>query len=266
MNNLKSILFVLITIVLGVAFIPNRETQAQSESPIVIERAQVNRHRITCQVNSLEDISVSEGLKIAAGETVCMDSQRIRELEERRNFLERAIASTPKQLEYIPMTLPPVDFSQEETAVTIAQARLTRLEENPPPELSFFNKNDSRIYEPHIFNQYINYKNEVAEARYRLAEAIANLNTARINRKQEEFQISQRNIQNQQAVLLKQQEINTAWTSQKNQLATDMARVNEALQTANRVISPVAGTIHRVRFLDNEGNTIPVEITINVES
>lgn len=266
MNKLKSILFTFLVILAGVMTIAREETQAQPDSPIVIQREQAKRHQITCKVKSLDDISVSEGISVAAGDTVCSDSALLRELQERKLFLENAIASEPPPLQYIPITLPPADFSKEETAITIAKARLTRLEQNPPPELNFFNKNDSRIYEAHAFNEYVNYQNEVAEARYNLAEAIADLNTAKINRKQQEFQVSQQNLQNQQNIIVKQQEMNSRWQTQKNQLAMELSRVNENLQSANRVISPVSGNIHRIRYLpQDETNVLTVQIIISYQ-
>lgn len=266
MNRLKSIFFTLLVIITGVMIIDREETQAQSDSPIIIQREQAKRHQITCKVKSLDDISVSEGLSIQTGDTVCSDSAKLRELQERKTFLESAIASEPSPLQFVPIELPPADFSKEETAVTIAKARLTRLEQNPPPELNFFNMNDSRIYEPHAFNSYLNYQDEIAEARYHLAQTIANLNNAKINRKQEEFQVSQQNLQKQHSIIVKQQEMNAAWMIQKNQLSTELSRINENLQNVRGVISPVSGNVHRVRFLNQDDeNVLSVQIVINYE-
>lgn len=264
MNSIKSALAVaIITIGLAIAFNqPPTKIEAEENSPVIIDKERGTRHRLQCRITSLNDVLVEIGNTVSPNEAICVDSVKIRLLESRQAFLEDAIASPAPVI--IPKTesLPLEDFSKERAALTIAQARLTKLEQTPVVQLNFYDPNHSRIFEPAIFNAYAAHQESLVNARYDVVMALANLEQAKIQYQQAVNDIAIRNASLQAKASREQKEAIANWESRRSALQAELFVVVEEINSISRVITPFEGEIAQINFLPNEGNIIPVEIIL----
>lgn len=264
MNSIKSVLAVAITTIgLAIAFNqPPTIVEAEESSPVIIERREGTRHRLKCRITSLNDVLVEIGDTVSPNEAICVDSVKIRLLESRQAFLEDAIASPAPVILPKTESLPLEDFSKEKAALTIAQARLTKLEEAPVSQLNFYDPNHSRIFEPAIFNEYVAHQESLVKARYDVVMALASLEQAKIQYQQSVANIANRNARLQAEAIREQKEAIANWESRKSALQAELFVVVEEINSISRVVTPFEGEIAQINFLPNEGNIIPVEIIL----
>ena len=262
-ESIKSLVWTALAIALGAIAFSRVGGNAQSPtSPIVVERAGGERHQIECLVSSMEDVGIVEGAAVHPNQTVCSNQSAIAELKYRKQMIESAIASPPPSAQFIPLQLPPADFSAEEAALVTARSRLAQLEANPADPLNFYNPDNSRIYEPGIFDRYTRYQAELTQARYDVAEAIATLNAAKASRQRYEFQFQQENQIRQAETIAAAQQQQQAWTQQQMQLSAELAKVNAELESAPRIVSPYGGKVSRIKVVSQDSAGIKVQITL----
>ncbi|MGC9527837.1 MAG: hypothetical protein ACP5D7_20065 [Limnospira sp.] len=262
-ESIKSLVWTALAITVGAIAFSRVGGNAQSPtSPIVVERTGGERHQIECLVSSMEDIGIVEGTAVHPNQTVCSNQSAIAELKYRKQMIESAITTPPPKAEFIPMELPPADFSAEENTLAIARAKLAQLEANPADPLNFYNPEDSRLYEPGIFQRYQDYQIAIADARYEVAQAIAELNAAKASRQRYEFQIQQDNQIRQAEAIATATEQQQAWTQQQMQLSAELAKINGELESTPRIVSPYRGKVSRVKIISQDSAGIKVQITI----
>ncbi len=224
------------------------------------------RHKITCNVTSIEDVKVQEKDVVVAGQTLCDRTEARATLEAKKKQLELAlqqqsIAIAPS----MPLQLPAADFSLEESQVAAAEAELARVE--GLPEVQFVSTDiDNNWFrqttEPERWQQHLDRQEQMANARYQLSHAIGALNQAKTKRQNDEFLFLQQQQQQAQQLLLQQQQQQQQSSYQKAQLLNDLQEIEEKISEITAIKSPYAGSIRRVKILGQSDRTIQVEISL----
>lgn len=252
-------------------FFNNRSPDSPSPapSPSTIESPSTEnsrRHQITCSVTSPEDVKVAENQDVIAGQILCDRTEARAALEAKKKQLELTLAQSPVTIApSVGLQMPPPDFSVEEAAIKQAEAELARIESLP--EIQFVHTAIDGGYfrqvgEPDRWQQYLDRQQQIGDARYRVSSAIANLNTAKAKRQQEEFLwMSQQASQSQQLVLEQARSQQQA-AYQKAMLTSDLQELEEKLETLTSVKSPYNGRIRKVKILGQSDRTLSVEITL----
>lgn len=221
------------------------------------------RHKITCNVTSIEDVKVAEKDSVQAGQTLCDRTEARATLEAKKQQLELALQQQPISVSpAMPLQLPPADFSVEEMAVKAAQAELARLEALSPPQFMHLDPWFQEAAEPDKWQENLERQQQIAQARYQVGEAMAALNQAKARRQQEELLFLQQQQQQAQQLLLQQQQQHQQSTYQKAQLLSDLQDLEEKIEEITAIKSPYAGSIRRVKVTGQNDRTIQVEISL----
>ncbi len=238
-------------------FQPTTPTVQQTiESPTV-------RHKINCNVTSLEDVKVIEKQLVSVGQTLCDRTEQRQSLESKKQQLELSLQQKPTvNIQAEQLILPPADFSVYESAVIAARAELSRLESLPIVEAFHYDEAMAQIMEPQRFNQQQKQQQQIANARYELAEAISDLNEAKMKRQEQEFRWLSQQQRQQQNLLIQQQEAEQQWQYQKAMILNDLQELEEKLEEVVAVKSPYSGNVRRVKIVNQSERNINVEINL----
>lgn len=221
------------------------------------------RHQITCNVTAIEDVKVQEKDRVIEGQTLCDRTEARAELEAKKQQLELTLQQQPISVSpSMPLQLPPADYSVEEMAIQSAQAELARLEMLPSPQFMHKDPWFQEAVEPQKWQENLDRQQQIAEARYRVGEAMAMLNQAKARRQQEELTFLQQQQLNQQQLLLDQQRSHQQSTYQKAQLLNDLQEIEEKIEEMTAIKSPYDGSIRRVKVTGQSDRTIQVEISL----
>ncbi len=224
------------------------------------------RHKINCNVTSLDDVKIEEKQSVFMGQTLCDRTEQRQALENKKQQLELSLSqkpsvtTTPEQL-----TLPPSDFSVQEAAVLAAKAELARLETEPKIETLHYDTNMAMLVEPERFNAQQQQQQRIADARYQLAEAISDLNKAKMERQQQEFTWMSQQQQQQQSLLVRQQQNEQQWQFQKSMILNSIQEIEEKLEDVTAVKSPYSGKVRRVKVVSQNERNINIEISLIAE-
>jgi biotin carboxyl carrier protein len=225
------------------------------------------RHKITCNVTSIEDVKVQEKDRVIEGQTLCDRTEARAELEAKKQQLELTLQQQPISVSpSMPLQLPPADYSVEEMAIKSAQAELARLEMLPSPQFMHKDPWFQEAVEPQKWQENLDRQQQIAEARYRVGEAMAMLNQAKARRQQEELTFLQQQQLSQQQLLLDQQRSQQQSSYQKAQLLNDLQELEEKIEQITAIKSPYAGSVRRVKILGQNDRTIQVEISLIANS
>lgn len=225
------------------------------------------RHKITCNVTSIEDVKVQEKDRVIEGQTLCDRTEARAELEAKKQQLELTLQQQPISVSTsMPLQLPPADYSVEEMAIKAAQAELARLEMLSPPQFMHKDPWFQEAVEPQKWQENLDRQQQIAEARYRVGEAMAMLNQAKARRQQEELAFLQQQQLNQQQLLLDQQRSHQQSSYQKAQLLNDLQEIEEKIEQITAIKSPYDGSIRRVKVTGQNDRTIQVEISLIANS
>ena len=230
--------------------------QQTIESPTV-------RHKINCNVTSLQDVKVIEKQSVTVGQTLCDRTEKRQALENKKQQLELSLQQKPTvSISPEQLTLPPADFSVYEAAVIAARTELNRLQSLPVVETFHYDTTMAQIMEPQRFNQQQKQQQQIAQARYELGEAISDLNEAKINRQEQEFKWLSQQQRQQQNLLIQQQESEQQWQYQKTIILNNLQDIEEKLENITAVKSPYSGTVRRVKVVSQSERNINVEINL----
>jgi biotin carboxyl carrier protein len=228
------------------------------------------RHKITCNVTAIEDVKVAEKDSVQAGQTLCDRTEARAALEAKKQQLELALTQQPIAIApSMALQLPAADFSVEEMGVKAAEAELARAESLP--EVQFVSTDiDNNWFrqttEPERWREHLQRQEQIAQARYRLGEAIGALNQAKIKRQNDEFLFLQQQQQQSQQLLLEQQRSQQQSSYQRAMLLNDLQEIEEKMEAITSIKSPYAGRIRRVKILGQSDRTIQVEISLIADS
>jgi hypothetical protein len=244
---------------------PTTEPTFQPPEPAVQQtiEAPTVRHKINCNVTSLEDVKVIEKQPISIGQTLCDRTEQRQSLESKKQQLELSLQQKPTvNIQAEQLTLPPADFSVYEAAVIAARAELNRLQALPIVETFHYDTTMAQIMEPQRFNQQQKQQQQIADARYELAEAISDLNEAKMQRQEQEFKWLSQQQQRQQNLLIRQQEAESQWQYQKAMILNDLQEIEDKIAEITAVKSPYSGNIRRVKVISQAERNINVEISL----
>ena len=221
------------------------------------------RHKINCNVTSLEDVKVIEKQAVSVGQTLCDRTEQRSSLENKKQQLELSLQQKPTvSIAAEQLTLPPADFSVYEAAIIAARAELNRLESLPIVETFHYDTTMAQIMEPQRFNQQQKQQQQIADARYQLAEAISDLNQAKMERQEQEFKWLSQQQQRQQQLLIEQQKSEQQWQYQKAMILNNIQDVEEKLEELTAVKSPYSGSVRRVKVVSQSERNINIEISL----
>ncbi len=224
------------------------------------------RHKINCNVTSLEDVKVLEKQPVVIGQTLCDRTEQRQALEAKKQQLELSLQQKPTvSVSAEQLTLPPADFSVEEAAVIAAKAELSRLETEPKIETLHYDTNMAMLVEPERFALQQQQQQRIAQARYSLAEAISDLNKAKMKRQETEFRWLSQQQRQQQNLLVRQQQNEQQWQFQKSMILNSIQEIEEKLEEVTAVKSPYSGKVRRVKVVSQNERTINVEISLIAE-
>lgn len=209
---------------------------------------------------------MTEKQDVVAGQTLCDRTEARASLEAKKKQLELTLSQSPVTIApSIGLQMPPPDFSVEEAAIKVAEAELVRVESLPQIQFVHTDINGSyfqQTTEPQKWQQQLDRQQQVGEARYRLSEAIANLNIAKARRQQEEFLWMSGQAGQAQQLVLEQARSQQQLSYQKAMLTSDLQELDEKLENLTSVKSPYSGRIRKVQILGQNDRTLQVEITL----
>jgi hypothetical protein len=224
------------------------------------------RHQINCNVTSLEDVKVIEKQAVSVGQTLCDRTEQRQALESKKQQLELSLQQKPTvSIASDNLELPPADFSVYEAAIIAARTELNRLESLPIVETFHCDTTMAQIMEPQRFNQQQEQQQQIAQARYELAEAISDLNEAKMERQEQEFRWLSQQQSQQQQLLIEQQKSEQQWQFQKAMILNDLQEIEEKLENITAVKSPYSGNVRRVKVVSQSERNINIEISLIAE-
>jgi len=237
-----------------------------SPTPDVISPVPAVRNfRIRISVKAPEDLLVAEGDRIEAGAILAsQEEERIR-LEKQRKRLEGMLAEIERPLprREIP-PLPPVSYQAEEAAIQKAQAKVDRI-------LATITQQRERVREmtdfPEVVLEHETAKLQALEQELTLAEldlllARGSLEQAQQRRADAEY-AHQIRVQENEANKARSLESNR---NTKAQLLYQLNLVEYALSQVTTIRAPWAGNVQRIRWLEQRGNELIVELTLGITS
>jgi biotin carboxyl carrier protein len=98
-----------------------------------------------------------------------------------------------------------------------------------------------------------------------LAEAISELNKAKMERQRQEFTWMSQQQQQQQSLLVRQQQNEQQWQFQKSMILNSIQEIEEKLEDVTAVKSPYSGKVRRVKVVSQNERNINVEISLIAE-
>ncbi|MEA5498028.1 hypothetical protein [Limnoraphis robusta] len=237
--------------------LPNNPTIEQVEQDNSI------RHKINCSVISLDDVKVSEKETVGAGQLLCDRTEQRQALENKKQQLELSLSQRPSiQTTTEQLTLPPADFSVYEASIIAARSELARLENLRPIETLHYDEHLAMLAEPERWNAQQQQQEEISKARYELAEAISDLNEAKMERQDQEFRWLSQQQRQQQDLIISQQQSEQQWNFQKTMILNSIQEIEEKLEEVVAVKSPYSGSVRRVKVVSQNERIINVELTI----
>ncbi|NET90940.1 MAG: hypothetical protein F6K45_23080 [Kamptonema sp. SIO1D9] len=228
----------------------------QTQSLEQVESNTLRRHQVNCKLTQMEDLKVSEKDRVNQGQLLCDRTRQRQNLEARKKQIEISIAQMSLPMKE-PLELPPPDFSVQEAAIISARNNLELIQKAELPEFRFKSEDLNRIHDREIYTQRATILERQATAAIALESAIAQLEKAKADYQQKQYQHSLNLIQYQ-----------TSQQRQQYQLASlsaQLQQVENNLTELTSVQSPVTGRIRRIKFTGQNDQTINVEIYINVK-
>lgn len=230
------------------------------------------RHRIQVQVVSLNDLKITEGVQVVAGQIISDRTDERQSLEAERDQINNSI----KQLS-IPASqlteLPPPNFAVEEAAIAQLKNELHLLESRPSETqretfLRFKDDNLNKLLEAEKLEKVAVRVQESANNQVKLAEskaklagqlnsAVAALNKAKSNYQYQQYEHSL-NLVRQQSEMQRQQ-------YQVASLVGKKQEIEGKLREITQIKSPVAGKVRRIKNLGQKDRQINLEIIIDVK-
>lgn len=225
----------------------------ENETPQVSTTRQ--RHTITVTVSSPDDLKVTEGERIEAGEVVADRTREREKLIQEREQLELAIA---KALQPTPTPPPPPEptYAQELAAIEEAREMIAYYQQLPEPEYRFKQEDLILSLDAERVAQRQGLVQKRIEAQQELNSAIANLQTAKARYQRElyNYNISLTQAEAEQ----KQRQIEVL------RLREGLDELNQQIEELGVVRSPYAGRVRRVEIINQNNLTITAEITLLV--
>lgn len=219
----------------------------------------VSRYKIACNLTSPEDLQIKEGDRVIAGQTVCDRTMERERLEAKKAQLEVAMEQMTLPLSPI-AELPPPNFALEEQAIEAATAQLQSFDYAYIPESQFHPELEflSKLHEPKIWEAKAQLQQEKLKAAIAVSTATAQLEKARADYQQRQYEHSL-NLVRHQTEMQRQQ-------FQLASLASELEQVEAKLNDITSVRSPYAATVRRVRILGQSDRTIQTEIFLDVQN
>ena len=291
LRNLFIYGLVIVAIAISPAFtnfmpLPSWATATQGEAT-----TRPRRLAITVKVSEPNDLKVSEGEQIVAGEIIA-DRERERtrltaqqkQLQLSLDRLKAASITPPAVPQKVPptMALPPISYLEQEAAVQKTKAAIASVEseiELKQQEVEYLTgvKNLDPIILEHEQAKLKQLKQQhTAEIReYQLA--MGKMQTAKDSRKYQEYQASinsARRVEemnqarlNYQRQLAEYEQRLTDREFQVTQLQEKLNNVENAIATLSVIKSPYAGTVRRIKWLGQSADgSLTAEVTLMVES
>ena len=249
------------------------------------------RLKITVKVSEPDDLKVSEGEEIVAGEIIA-DRERERsrltaqqkQLQLSLDRLKAASITPPAAPQAVPtvMALPPISYIEQEAAVEKTKSAIASIEsevELKQSEINYLSgvKNLDPIILEHEQAKLKQLKlNHTAAVReYQLA--MGKMQTAKSDRSYKEYQASintARRVEemnqarlNYQRQLAEYEQRQTDREFQVTQLQEKLNNVENAIATLSVIKSPYAGTVRRIKWLgQSPDGTLSAEVTLMVRS
>ena len=249
------------------------------------------RLTITVKVSEPNDLKVSEGEEIVAGEIVAdREQERTRLTAQQKQLqlsldrLKAALITPPAAPQAVPtvMALPPISYLEHEAAVEKTKSAIASIEselELKQEEINYLSgvKNlDSIILEHEQAKlKQLKQRQTTAVRDYQLA--MGKMQTAKDGRKYQEYQASldsARRVEemnqarlNYQRQLAEYEQRLTDREFQTTQLQEKLNNVENAIATLSVIKSPYSGTVRRVRWLgQSPDGSLTAEITLMVKS
>ena len=249
------------------------------------------RLKITVKVSEPEDLKVSEGEEIVAGEIIA-DRERERsrlsaqqkQLQLSLDRLKAASITPPAAPQKVPtvMALPPISYLEHEAAVEKSKSAIASVEselELKQSEISYLKgvKNLDPIILEHEQAKLKQLKQEHTAAVRDYQLAMGKMQSAKNSRKYQEYQASLNSARrveemnqarlNYQRQLAEYEQRLTDREFQVTQLQEKLNNVENAIATLSMVKSPYAGTVRRIKWLgQSPDGSLTAEVTLMVES
>ena len=249
------------------------------------------RLAITVKVSEPDDLKVSEGEEIVAGEIVAdREQERIRLTAQQKQLqlsLDRIGAASitpPEAPQTVPtvMALPPVSYLEHEAAVEKTKSAIASIEsevELKQSEINYLSgvKNLDPIILEHEQAKLKQLKQEHTAAVREYQLAMGKMQSAKDSRKYQEYQASinsARRVEemnqarlNYQRQLAEYEQRLTDREFQVTQIQEKLNNVENAIATLSVVKSPYAGTVRRIRWLgQSPDGSLTAEVTLMVKS
>lgn len=243
---------------------------------------------ISLTLNNPDDLKIKSGQLVKVGEILSDRVGERRSLLERKKLLEisleevsRTIAAPTKPLQLPGMPqLPKADFTKEEVAIEKAKLSLDeKAQIVTQQEELIFSLQNSQVSNDVILHEQA--KLNIAKLNYLkskvdLDSALAQLNSVKADRKYQEYRHNLE-YQNRLLELQRQQNnyelANSRYVEQVKQqefrkasLNTQLATIDEKLNTLVAVTSPFDGTIRKINYESQNNNFIVAVATLDVTS
>ncbi|MEM1392138.1 MAG: hypothetical protein AAGG00_02385 [Cyanobacteria bacterium P01_H01_bin.150] len=219
-------------------------------------RTTPRRFKINVTLTDPSDLKVKQGDKVVKGQILSDRTQSRQQLEAKKRQLEIAIERMSLPLSQIAEP-PKSDFSIQEMAIKTAKAELELINQTPLPEFRFKGRELQNILDREVVKERAAISEAKLKASIGLTNAIAQLEKARTNHQQQQYQHSLN--------LIRQQ---TNMQRQQYQLASLVAQLQEVEAKLSEIVavkSPYNGNIRRIKILGQTDRNITAEIRIHVE-
>ena len=249
------------------------------------------RLAIKVKVSEPDDLKVSEGEEIVAGEIIAdREQERSRLTAQQKQLqlsldrLKAALITPPAAPQKVPtvMALPPISYLEHEAAVEKTKAAIASIESEVDlkhQEIEYLAtvKNLDPIILEHEQAKLKQLKQEQTTAVREYQLAMGKMQSAKNSRKYQEYQASldsARRVEemnqarlNYQRQLAEYEQRLTDREFQETQLQEKLNNVENAIETLAVVKSPYAGTVRRVRWLgQSPDGSLTAEVTLMVKS
>lgn len=213
------------------------------------------RHKISLNVVSLEDLKITDGDMIAAGDLISDRTEQRIALESQIARIESAIKQSEQAIAPMP-ALPAPDYSQELAELDRAQGMAKYWENLSMPQSRF--KGELATLDYATINRQHELEAEKLRAQLAVEQAIARLEAAQAS---------------YESLKYKHQLERSDWEANRQrqeyqigQLQQQLADLQDKLSRLSVVRSPVSGTVRRVRILGQSDRNISVEVIIDAEN
>jgi len=255
---------------------PQSAPLLQKQQPIVqlkkSETKQSKRHRIQVQVISLNDLKISEGSEVAAGQIISDRTDERESLEAQRNQIDISIKQLSTSMSKV-AELPPPNFAVQEAAIARIKSEMElnkpSLPATPAPFFRFKDENLRKLLEAEKINKIADdiraeasERAKVSEAKTKLAlelnQAIAALEKAQSDHQHQQYQHSL-NLIRQQSEMQRQQYQVASLVAQKQEIEGKLREITQ-------IKSPVSGKVRRIKNLGQKDRAINLEVVIDIST